>query len=250
METNTFSLSSSSPSSVQASAIPPATGSSKINVGGVERIASIIAGTALGVYAIRNRNSTSGKIVAIIGTLLLKRGVTGYCEINYAFGRNAALKKADAIEVVARFTVNKPRREIYRFWRNFGNLPTFMEHLESVKEIDQNRSKWTARLPGGFGTVTWEARIDEEIEDTLISWISLPGSTIDNAGEIRFTDAGQGTEVTAQISYRLPAGQLGSMAGKLLNPAVEKMIQKDLHRLKEHLEMIDQTPAAPRVNYV
>jgi uncharacterized membrane protein len=245
METNSLTSSRA----IQASSIPPATGSSKINVGGAERIASVIAGTALAVYAIRNRNSTRGKIVAIIGTVLLKRGVTGYCEINYALGRNAGLRKADAVEAIASFTVNKPRAEIYKFWRNFENLPAFMEHLESVKMIDLYRSKWTAKLPGGFGTVTWDARIDEEVEDALISWISLPGSIIDNAGEIRFTDSvGQGTEVTAQISYRLPAGQLGSIAGRLLNPVVEKMIQNDLHRFKEHLEK--EKGAAPRVNYV
>jgi uncharacterized membrane protein len=248
METNSVS---SSPA-VQASSIPPATGSSKINVGGVERVASIIAGTALAIYAIRNRNSTRGKIVAIIGTVLLKRGVTGYCEINYALGRNAALRKADAVEANASFTVNKPRGEIYKFWRNFENLPAFMEHLESVKMIDLYRSRWTAKLPGGFGTVTWEARIDDEVEDALISWISLPGSIIDNAGEVRFTESGQGTEVSAQISYRLPAGQLGSIAARLLNPVVEKMLQNDLHRFKEHLEKEKGTApqVGPRVNYV
>ena len=124
METNTFS---SSPSG-QASSIPPATGSSKINVGSTERIASIIAGTALAIYAIRNRNSTKGKIVAVIGTVLLKRGITGYCEINYALGRNAAVKKADAVEAVAKFRINKPRKEIYTFWRNFENFPATTRH--------------------------------------------------------------------------------------------------------------------------
>jgi uncharacterized membrane protein len=233
METNSFS---SSPGA-QASSIPPATGSSKINVGSAERIVSIIGGLALSIYAIRRMNSTRGKIVGLIGTVLLKRGVTGYCEINYALGRNAALRKADAVEAIATFTVNRPRREIYEFWRNFENLPAFMEHLDRVKVIDQYRSKWTAKLPGGFGTVSWEARVDEEVEDSLISWISLPGSTIDNAGEVRFADAaGQGTEVTAQISYRLPAGQLGSMAGRWLNPVIEGMIRNDLTRYKEHIE--------------
>ncbi len=234
METNL----SSSYSGGNASSFPPATGSSRINVGKVERTLSVIAGTALAVYAFRKFNSVSGKMLGLASLALLKRGVTGYCEVNNAIGRNSAHTSAGAMEVRATHTINKPREEVYAFWRKLENLPSFMKHLESVVEEDDTHSVWTARIPGGIGTVTWKAEINQEEPDSLLSWSSLPGSTIDNAGEIRFVDApgGLGTEIHARISYRLPAGDAGSVAGKLFNPMVERLIRADLRRFKSLLE--------------
>lgn len=220
------------------SALPPATGSSKINVGTAERILSVVMGTGLSVWAVRNMRKPSGKIVGILGALLLKRGVTGFCEVNSLLNRNTANKKAMAMEVKGTYTINKPRAEVYAFWRNLENLPTFMKHLKSVEVLDERRSSWTAKLPGGVGTVSWEAVLEEEGQNSFLSWSSLPGSTIDNAGEVQFVDAprNQGTEIRAKISYRLPAGDVGSIAGQLINPVVEKMIKDDLRRFKSLLE--------------
>lgn len=233
METNLLS----SFAEGHASSVPPATGSSRINVGTGERIASVVGGTALGVYAAKNFNTVGGKIAGILGVLLLKRGATGYCEVNNAVGRNTAHKKAKAMEVRATHTINKPREEVYAFWRNFQNLPTFMKHLAHVEVLDDVRSKWTATLPGRVGSITWEAVIDDEQSNDHISWSSLPGSTIDNAGEVRFSDAPDGATIMhAKISYRLPAGDAGSIAGKLFNPVVERMIKHDIKRFKSLME--------------
>jgi uncharacterized membrane protein len=220
-----------------ATSVPPATGSSQINVGTGERIASVVGGTALGIYAAKNFNTVGGKIAGIVGILLLKRGTTGYCEVNNAIGRNTAHKKARAMEVRATHTINKSREEVFAFWRNFQNLPTFMKHLQKVEVLDDVRSKWTAKLPGGVGSITWEAVIDDEVQNSYISWSSLPGSTIDNAGEVRFSDAPDGATIMhASISYRLPVGDAGGIAGKLFNPIVERMIKHDIKRFKSLLE--------------
>jgi len=228
-----------SPSAVgQASALPPATGSSKLNVGTGERIASVIGGTALAIYSLRNFKSTNSKLLGVAALLLLKRGVSGYCEINNAIGRNTAEKSAKAMEVKATFTINKPREEVYAFWRKLENLPSFMKHLEKVVVKDAQTSTWTAKIPGGLATVSWDAVIQEEDTNNFLSWSSLPGSKVDNAGEIRFIDAprNEGTEIHATISYRLPAGDVGGVAGKLFNPLVERMIKHDLRRFKSLLE--------------
>jgi uncharacterized membrane protein len=221
-----------------SSAVPPATGSNKLNTGSNERIISVLAGLALAVFAFKNLKTTGGKVLGLAGLMLLKRGVTGYCEINNLIGRNTANKKSAAMEVKVIMTINKPRNEVFGFWRNFENLPAFMSHLHAVEVLDERRSSWSANLPGGVGHVSWEAVIEQEQENELISWSSLPGSTIDNAGEIRFSDSrwpGE-TEVCAKISYRLPGGDAGSVAGKLFNPFVEKMIRNDLKSFKSLME--------------
>lgn len=223
------------------SMLPPATGSANINVGTRERILSTFLGAATAVYGLRHLGSLSGLSMALTGALLLNRGITGYCSVNNAIGRNSNVvtRKTSAMEIKGTFTINKPRSEVYAFWRKLENLPMFMKHLEDVKEEDSVNSTWKARIPGGLGAVTWKAIITEDRPQELLTWTSLPGSTIDNAGEVRFKDAiaDRGTEISVCMTYRLlPAGDVGSIAGKLFNPLVEKMMKEDLRRFKSILE--------------
>jgi hypothetical protein len=55
-------------------------------------------------------------------------------------------------------TVEAPLEEVYRFWRDFANLPRFMPHLESVRDLGGGRARWTARGPGG-SPVEWAAEL-------------------------------------------------------------------------------------------
>jgi uncharacterized membrane protein len=227
------------------SPLPPATGSSHINIGTSERIVSAFGGAALAVWGLRSLNSASGVTMFLGGAYLLARGATGYCAVNNLVGRDTHQKSTSALEVKTTMLINKPRSEVYAYWRKLENLPNFMEHLMNVREIDDKKSEWTAEVPGGLGKVSWQAEIQEDISGEIISWCSLPGSTIDNAGEVKFKDAtgNKGTEVKATITYRLPAGQLGSLAGKLFNSKVEDMIREDLRRFKRILET-GETPVS------
>jgi uncharacterized membrane protein len=221
-----------------ASALPPATGSSTINLGTSERIVSAFGGAALSVIGLRNIGSISGITMLVGGGYLLARGLSGYCAISNAIERESENKNASAMEVKSTFVINKPRADVYAFWRKLENLPRFMQHLEKVTELDDKRSTWTAKK---LASVSWEAEITDDISGELIAWSSTPGSTVDNAGEVKFSDSADGnaTEIAACISYRLPAGDLGMMAARLFNPAIERMMRDDLRRFKMLLEMTD-----------
>lgn len=227
------------------SALPPATGSTNLNVGTTERVVSALGGAALAVIGLRNFPKPGGIGLLLSGGYLLLRGISGYCAINAAIGRNTAHRKASAMEIRSTLTVNKPRSEVYAFWRRFENLPRFMRHLTDVKEESNGRSLWKAEIPGGLGSVSWKAEILEDRPDEFLAWRSLPGSMIDNAGEIQFRDApgNRGTELKVCLSYRLPAGDVGTMAGKLFNPAIEHMMKEDLRRFKSLME----TGEIPRI---
>src|SRR5690606_18126035 len=112
-----------------------------------------------------------------------------------------------AFRVTRSITINRPADELYRYWRNFENLPNFMLHLKDVQVLDQRRSRWTAKAPAGT-TVEWEAEITEDQPDVLIAWSSLPDADVENSGEVRFEPAPRnlGTVVRVQIDYHPPAG--------------------------------------------
>ncbi len=216
---------------------PPANGSSHINVGKSERIASAVGGALLTFYGLRKPNAV-GLVLAAAGGALLYRSATGHCPVNSAIGRDTATDEDISIDITSTVTINKPRAEVYQFWRQLDNLPKFMEHLESVQQLGPKRSHWNARIPGGIGSISWGADIIAERENELIAWRSLPAADIDNAGEVRFSDAPSSGEtiVQASISYRPPAGAMGGMAAKLLNPMLKEMILKDIRRFKRLME--------------
>jgi uncharacterized membrane protein len=141
-------------------------------------------------------------------------------------------------------TINKPREEVYQFWRKLENLPQFMRHLETVTQQDSKRSHWVARLDSenpvakALPKVEWDAEIVEEEENSRLVWRSVPGATVDNSGEVRFVDApgNRGTEVHATILYRAPQGIAGEAVMKLFSPAFKQMVKEDIRRFKRLME--------------
>jgi len=134
-------------------------------------------------------------------------------------------------------TVNKPADELYRYWRDFANLPDFMQHLAAVQDLGKGRSHWRAKAPLGQ-TVEWDATIINEIEDALIAWQSVEGAQISNAGSVRFRPApgDRGTEVRVTLSYAPPAGKMGVAIAKILGEEPGRQVADDLRRFKQLME--------------
>jgi uncharacterized membrane protein len=53
-------------------------------------------------------------------------------------------------------TINRPRNEIYAFWRDFSNLAMVMENVERIDTVDARRSRWVVKAPAGE-TVEWDS---------------------------------------------------------------------------------------------
>ncbi len=224
---------------------PVASGSSTLNVGQTERYVSAGAGALLTTIGLRSKGFSSLLLTAL-GGYLVYRGASGYCPISNAIGRNTADNKTetDVLEISKSVTINKPREEVYAFWRKLENLPQFMMHLESVTQQTDNQSHWVAKLDTegnwvkALPKIEWDAEIVAEEPNSRLVWRSVPGATVDNSGEVRFVDApgNRGTEVHATILYRAPEGVLGETVMKLFNPAFKQMIKEDIRRFKRLME--------------
>ncbi len=149
-------------------------------------------------------------------------------------------------------TINRPRAELFAFWRDFRNLPLFMENIVSVEVLDDRRSRWTVEAPAGK-TVEWTSVITEEQDGAVIAWESEKDADIKNTGRIEFRDAppGRGAEVTATIVYDPPGGDLGKLIAKLFLKEPKVQARHDLRRFKQLMETgeisTSQAPdAAPR----
>ncbi len=141
--------------------------------------------------------------------------------------------------VVKSITIERPRSDVYAYWRDFTNLPSFMHHLESVVALDADgrRSHWRARAPLGM-TVEWDAEMTEDVPDERIAWRSAEGAQIRNEGVVEFRDAprGDGTIVRVELQYDPPAGPLGVAIAKLTGEEPDTQTSADLRRFKQVLE--------------
>jgi len=211
-----------------------------VNVGNNERIFSAAAGAFLLSSGLRNlfSNPINALVKTAIGGVLLYRGASGHCPIYASMGKTRGVMHTQAINIRTSLVVNKPKDEVYAFWRKLENLPLFMKHIASVTEIDAKHSHWEASIPGNIGKVKWNAEIVKEEPGYMIGWQSIPNSMINNAGKVTFNEAlnGQGTELEVVISYHPPAGELGSGVAKLLNPVFEKIVRQDVMNFKEYIE--------------
>jgi uncharacterized membrane protein len=209
------------------------------NVGKMERIGSILAGTALMFKGFKNNNKYRIPI-AIAGGYLLYRGATGHCDLYSVAGKQKLPDTVKNINILTVVHVSKPRQEVYDFWRKLSNLPLFMKHLQSVEVVDDIRSHWKAKMPNKLVPLEWDAEIVKEINGELLGWNSMPGATIHNAGKVEFKDAPEGgTELKVLITYRAPFGDIGEGIASLFNPMFEKMVQDDVKNFKRYIETGD-----------
>ncbi len=142
---------------------------------------------------------------------LLHRAVTGQCQLYKALNMNTAergengvtsVHHGEGIKVEHALAIDRSAEDLYRFWRNVENLPTFMRNLESVRILNDGRSHWAVKAPAGK-TVEWDAEIHNEIENELIAWRSLEGADINNAGSVHFRTLPDGrTEVKVDDELR------------------------------------------------
>ncbi len=208
------------------------------NVDVAERVLSVLGGVFLTYHGLTQikKHPLMAVQEAVAGGLLLYRAATGFCPVYAVLDKDGT--DPGAVHITESFIVDRPRAEVYAFWRKLENLPRFMKHLASVDEHDRTRSHWRANLPGEILKLNWNAEITREDENNYIGWQSVEGSMVENAGKVTFHDAlnGSGTELTIDISYFPPAGSLGQGIARLLNGLFEKMVRSDVTNFKHYIE--------------
>lgn len=225
-------------------------GEAIVNVGEAERLASKVGGGVL-VAIGAMRGGVRGLTLAGLGAALLYRGMTGHCPLYHVLGANTADHRGPSDSVPAQagvrieesITIDRSPEELYRFWRDYSNLPQFMEDIESVTSTspDGTLSHWVAKGPLGT-RLEWDAVIHNEIPGRLIAWRST-GGQVETAGSVRFVPCNRGTEVHLNQKFNPPGGKLGVAVATLLGHDPAVIARHNLRRLKQ-LQEAGAIPAA------
>ncbi len=182
----------------------------------------------------------SGPSTATIVGAALAGAIVGGAIPFMLSGRSSSSKSSNRQQntvVTESVIVNRAARELYDFWRNFTNLPQFMDNIKSVEKLDERRSHWVIKAPAGT-SVEFDSRVTDDVPGRVIAWQSDEGATVPNSGRVEFieTSAGNATNVRVTLSYEPPAGAAGRAVAKLFQREPSIQAKEDLERLKRLME--------------
>lgn len=166
-----------------------------------------------------------------------------------------------AEEFVDTVRIARPRHELYAFWRDFSNLPKFMEKVRKVTEVDSLSSIWTVVGSAG-SSADWEFIVTDDETDRLIAWSASGNTPVKYSGRVEFKDSAPSpgdasspsagsadsaaTEVTATLRYEAASSLIDSLIARMSgsapaadDPAVQT--RSDLLRFKEVTESSPET---------
>jgi len=127
-------------------------------------------------------------------------------------------------------TVDVPLSTAYNQWTQFEEFPRFMDGVESVTQLADDRLERVAEIAGVRRQ--WIAKILEQVPDRMVAWAAVEGAT--NAGVVTFAESGPSqTAVHLELEYE-PEGLLEGLGDKL--GIVERQTEGDLDRFKDFVE--------------
>jgi uncharacterized membrane protein len=133
-------------------------------------------------------------------------------------------------------TIARPSDELFAFWRDFTNLPKFMEKIDSVRTED-GRTVWMIRI-SSRRTLEVATEVTSETVGKEIAWRSVADSEVDMEGKVRFRplDNDRGTVVWAEIAYHPKGGDLGYWLSKAFHKDPKTQGRRELKRFKMLME--------------
>jgi uncharacterized membrane protein len=209
----------------------------EVNIGQIERVASVGLGAALVVIGLALR-SRRGLGLAVTGAGLAYRGLGGHCMVYRALGIRGTNQESSTtgnlgVKVERSVPIDAPARNLYAFWRDFRNLPIVMPNLERVDVESPTRSHWVVKGPLG-SALEWDAEVISDIPNQRIGWRTMPGARVEHAGSVRFEPrADGGTVVWVTLQYNPPGGEFTHMVAQLFGEDPGKRLEEDLQRLRE-----------------
>jgi uncharacterized membrane protein len=140
-------------------------------------------------------------------------------------------KESRMSQIEESITVDVPVSVAYDQWTQFEEFPRFMEHVEEIRQLDDQNLAWRVSVAGR--TSEFEARITEQIPDARIAWTTTKGDP-EHGGAVDFHRLGDdSTQIMVVMDAKDP-----SLMERAADAAglVQRSVRGDLERFKELIE--------------
>lgn len=145
--------------------------------------------------------------------------------------------------------VEAPVAQVYDYWQNLENLPSFMKNIEEVRFTGPDTTHWVIKGPLGY-RAEFDAKTTQNEPNSAIGWNSLDGD-LQTSGQVHFEEVTPTrTKIEVQMQYAdVPAGRLGEAASRLTS-GPKAILEQDLRNFRDIMEgkatpeEVQQRPAA------
>jgi uncharacterized membrane protein len=141
----------------------------------------------------------------------------------------------DANAIEARITIKRPIEDVFRFYRDFNNLPRFLGDVLTVEQVGPATSRWTIQGPLGIRT-NWTVRVTDERTNELIRYETVTPPGLTTYWEIYFAPGPVAVETEVREVMKMPFGMLGRAALAMIGKFPAQEVSSNLRRLKEVVE--------------
>ena len=146
-----------------------------------------------------------------------------------------SLPPRDENTIEASVTIQCPVEEVFRFYRDFKNLPSFLGDVMAIEPIGPATSRWTIQGPLGI-RVNWTIRVTEERTNKLIRYETVTSPGRRTYWEIHFAPGPETGETDVREVMKAPLRRVGRAALALIGKHPAEEVSANLHRLKQVLE--------------
>lgn len=137
--------------------------------------------------------------------------------------------------IEASVTIQRAVEDVFRFYRDFKNLPSFLGDVMAVEQAGPATSRWTIQGPLGI-RINWIIKVTEELVNELIRYETVTSPELRTYWEIYFGPGSEDGETEVREVMRAPLGELGRAALPLIGKFPDKEVASNLHRLKQVME--------------
>ena len=126
--------------------------------------------------------------------------------------------------------VGVPVTTAYNQWTQFEEFLHFMQGVEQVEQLTDDRLHWVAEVGGK--RAEWYARITEQHPDERVAWTAEEGKGL--SGVVTFHRlSDEQTRITVQMEWR-PEGVMESVGAALGFDS--RQVKQDLERFRDMIE--------------
>ncbi len=195
------------------------------------RLLAGTAGAGLALWGLR-RGGLGGAGAGLGGLALFLRGVTNL-PLRRITGLGAGPR---AVTLQKTITIGAPVEQVFEAWSRYEDFPKFMSRVREVRRAEGGRSHWVVTGPGGV-PIEWDTEESAYVPGRLIGWRTVPGSSVEHAGIVRFDPNPEGgTRVHIRTSWNPPVGAIGYGVAAILGGDPGRALDEDLVRFKSLVE--------------
>jgi uncharacterized membrane protein len=147
--------------------------------------------------------------------------------------RRTSRPGADAAE--AAVTIGRPVEEVFRFYRDFRNLPRFLGDVLAIEQTGPKTYRWTVQGPMGI-RINWTARVTGERANEFIGYETAPLPGLRTTWAIHLSPASRPGTTEVREVMTTPFGRVGRAGLALIGKPPAAEVSANLRRLKELLE--------------